>query len=695
MGIRVGIDLGTTFSLVAKIDEVTGKPCIIPNSDGSNTTPSVLHFLPDGGVVCGQAAKDMQAAGDVNTAAFFKRAMGNPGFAPAFYGRRYSAPQLSGLLLGHLKAEAEARTGQAIDGAVITVPAYFTQAERQATLDAGRMAGLNVLSIINEPTAAAFAYGLAGGGAARTLLVYDLGGGTFDVTIAQVDDDRIQILGSDGNHELGGKDWDDCIARYLAGRLQEQYGLDVGADEGAVASLLVAAESVKRQLTARDAATVNLRFGSAGGPVEVTRATFEDISAYLMGATQKLTEGLLAQLGLGWADIDGVVLVGGSTRMPMVRDYVTRMSGRGPMGGLNPDEAVALGAAIRANIDEEGRPATLPGQAGALPRIAGARAVSDVTAHSLGMISESSDRQRYINKCIIAKNSPIPAAASQPFLCRPGPGGGEVEVYVMQGEHKRPLDNTLLNKFVISGVRPVKGPTATVDVTYRYTADGLVQVEANQRETGAQLAVRAEPVPDDMAWTDQSPMAQAGGQHDVILAIDLSGSMMARGVKTKTAMGDAKLAMQDFLAQMAPLGTRVGVVGFADKAMVHQPPTADYAAAARAIETVDDCPVGGGTSGQPFTVSLPVLTACSGQKTMVVLTDGEWFGREAAIHAARKCHGAGIQVIALGFGSADHAFLKQIASAEGLAAMTSLTGLSGSFSKIAQAIDEGTGLIRL
>lgn len=286
MGIRVGIDLGTTFSAVARIDPETGKPCVIKNSFDSAITPSVLCFEKNGNILFGEDAKNMQAAGSTNVAAFFKRSMGKDLFAIEFFGRTYSATDLSSILLRKLKEEAEQQIGEKIDSAVITVPAYFTHKERAATIEAGKKAGLEVLAIINEPTAAAFAYGLNEKDTEQTVLIYDLGGGTFDVTLAKINSDEIVIVGSDGDHELGGKDWDDCIARYLANEFLEKYGIDVSDDPEMIASLLVTAENVKKQLTLKNIVKVPITYGITHGIIEITEQTFEEISQFLIGITK-------------------------------------------------------------------------------------------------------------------------------------------------------------------------------------------------------------------------------------------------------------------------------------------------------------------------------------------------------------------------------------------------------------------------
>lgn len=699
MGIRVGIDLGTTFSAVARIDPDTGKPVVIKNSFGSATTPSVLCFERDGNVLFGEDAKNMQSVGDTNAVAFFKRSMGKDLFSVDILGRTYTATDLSAILLKKLKEEAEQQCGDKIDSAVITVPAYFTHKERAATIEAGKRAGLDVIAIINEPTAAAFAYGLNEKSGEQTVLIYDLGGGTFDVTLARINRDEISILGSDGDHELGGKDWDDCIARYLASECQEKYGEDLSADPEMTASLLVTAENVKKQLTSRDIVNVPITYKNIRGSVEISEDTFESISQFLIGTTRDVTERLLSSVGTAWREIDGVILVGGSTRMRMIHHYVKEMSGKEPLSGVNVDEAVALGAAIRANITERGEAVAaiggVSGRAGAGGGIAiqGAKAVSDVTAHSLGMISISPDGEQYINSIIIKKNTKIPTANTRPFHLRTRAKDNELEIYVLQGEYCRPLDNTIINKYVISGIERVPSASAVIEVAYRYTADGVIGVSAVQKETGKTLPIKIEPVPEDMSWADGSPKDHpAGGgtpDVDVLLTVDLSGSMSG------SPLIEAQKAMKDFVDQMDSRYTRIGLIPFADRAGCETSPTDNFQKIKRMIDKLDiGDRYGYGNRAHPFTLGYKELQKRAADvKYIVVLTDGMWGCCDAAITAAQKCHKAGIEVMALGFGTADYAFLKKIASTDEFASITELSGLGGSFSRIAQAIGEGsTGL---
>ncbi|KKG49173.1 Hsp70 family protein [Methanosarcina mazei] len=696
MGIRVGIDLGTTFSAVACIDKQTGKPEVIKNCFGSVITPSVLCFEPDGNILYGQDAKNMQAMGDNNAVAFFKRSMGKDTFSVEINGKTYNATDFSAIFLENIKKEAESQIGEKIDAAVITVPAYFTHKEREATIEAGKRAGLDVLSIINEPTAAAIAYGLNGKDAEQTVLIYDLGGGTFDVTIARINKDEIVILGSDGNHELGGKDWDDCIARYLVAEFQERYGIDLSEDREMVASLLVTAENVKRQLTAKDTVKVPITYQSIKANIEITEDLFESISQFLLGTTKELTEGLITSLNLSWNNIDGVILVGGSTRMRMVHKYVESMSGKQPLSGVNVDEAVALGAAIRANTDEKVNLIPLPDDLKHRPKtnrqcIPGAKAVFDVTAHSLGMISISPDGEKYINSVIIKKNSKVPAENTRSFKFKTRTKNNELEVYILQGEFERPLDNTIINKYVITEIERVSSSTSFIDVTYQYTSNGIVEVSAVQQENHKKLPIRIEPIPEDMDWTDRSPKDQAGNVEvpsvEIILAVDLSGSMCGEPIKK------AQQAMHEFVAKLEEGNTKIGILAFANKVKCVLPLDTDFNNVNDVISKLSGVKVGIGNSAEPFTTALTLLKGNFSENEgeicyIIVLTDGEWYHQKRAISAAKQCHEAGIEIIALGFGDADYEFMKKIASIDEFASITSLTELSGSFSKIAQAISD-------
>lgn len=702
MGIKVGIDLGTTFSAVARISPSTGRAEIIKNKYGESTTPSVIYVGDNGSILYGKAAKEMQECGEENAIAFFKRNMGNKDFSFEINGKRYNATDFSSILLKNLKKEAEEVSGEKIDSAVITVPAYFTDIERKATMEAAKMAGINVIAIINEPTAAAFAYGLNETASDQTILIYDLGGGTFDVTIAKINKDSIDVIGSDGDHALGGKDWDDCIAQYICEQFEERTGISFSDDAEMVNAILVKAETVKKQLSSMYKVKIPVDYDGKKEIIEIDQSIFESSSSFLMGTTMSVIDRLFESVKMNWSDIDGVILVGGSTRMKMVQNYIKEMSGKEPLHGVNVDEAVALGAAIRANLDTE--PQSFLGgllrgkKQEKMLTIAGAKKVKDVTAHSMGMISQNKAGDKYINSIIIPKNHTIPASESRTYQLSTRNALSEMEVYVVQGEYPRPLDNTISGLYVIKNIEKT-GSSANIEVKYTYTANGIIEVSAIQKETKKSLKIVSEKVPDDMSWTDLDPrehMKSKGGiagDVEVILCVDLSGSMFYPTARKPIVKATA--AMLDFVEQMEPNQVKIGLMGFADRHKMVTVPTDDYKKLKKCIQEVESLAVGGGNSDQPFTEGYEYFKKSKADiKYLVVLTDGVWDYQDRAISEAKRCHKYGIEVIALGFGTADEEFLRKIASADDFATLTNLNELSTSFTKIAQEIG-GSGKLKI
>ena len=414
-----------------------------------------------------------------------------------------------------MKEDAESRLGDAVDRAVITVPAYFADPQRKATIEAGTAAGFQVMRIINEPTAAALAYGLQKAGIEETVLIYDLGGGTFDVTVARITPDEIVILSTAGDHDLGGKNWDDRIATFLAERFAAETGFDPLDDPSALNEVLVRSEQAKWTLSERASARITLQLGTERRTFELGRPEFEAMTFPLMERTRRLTEEALGEAGLTWPGLDGVLLVGGSTRMPMVRTYVSQMSGKPPRAGVNVDEVVALGAAIQAAI-EVGRADRRRRTPVHARRVAGRgrartrrarRRVTDVMSHSLGTIAVSPDGSAYVNDIVIRRNVPIPASDSRAYLhATHGGANTRLEVYVTQGESSAPLDCTILGKYVFDGIEPT-GDEVAVDVGLSYDSNGVVQARATQRDTGRELPMTVEPVPDDLSWLGRPPAA--------------------------------------------------------------------------------------------------------------------------------------------------------------------------------------------
>lgn len=427
--IVLGIDLGTTFSVVAYVDE-SGKPQVIKNLDGDPTTPSVVLF-EDGGAVVGTSAKDQSIVNAEAVVQFVKRHMGDPNFtflSPD--GKRYGAEAIAALILKNLKEAAEAALGRECRYAVVTVPAYFDDSQRKATQDAAMIAGLEALRIINEPTAAALAYGIEGVDRPEHVLIYDLGGGTFDVTILRVANGELDAITTGGDRELGGKDWDDVLIARVRGELEAKGARGIDSDPNLVQELREKCEKAKIQLSSREKTSVPIAIGSKRYNIEVLRRDFEEATEMLLQRTIALAEGCLETAGLTWVDIDKVLLVGGSTRLPKVAEELERVSGKRPSRELDPDLVVACGAAVlgaKTPVPTE-RGSMLPVAAAAMPEME----IRDICSHSLGTVADDDDGVPG-NSIIIPKDTKLPCMVSRDFSTA-SDGQTAVLVQITQGE---------------------------------------------------------------------------------------------------------------------------------------------------------------------------------------------------------------------------------------------------------------------
>jgi molecular chaperone DnaK len=678
----VGIDLGTTYSVVAYVNE-QGKPEVIANERGKVTTPSVIYFGA-GGPIVGDEAKEQQAAGETEVASFFKRSMGDDQFLLSFDGRDYTPIDLSALVLAYMKQQAERFLGDTVSDAVVTVPAYFTHTQRTATIEAGEKAGLHILKIISEPTAAALAYGIRPSQEAQRVLVYDLGGGTFDVSLVSITATELNVIATDGDHNLGGKDWDDRLLSYLADQFEQEFGVELFGDD--VNELRVQAEKLKYALSAHQSAEARLQASGKKGAYTVTKNTFEELTRDLMERTQLLTEHVLAEAGLSWGDLSGVLPVGGSTRMPMVRDYIKRMSGKPPMTGINPDEAVALGAAIQATMEME--QSSTDGSATYL--LSGRKKTTDVIAHSLGMVAESPDRLRYINSVLIRKNLSIPSVQTRPYqMMVRRSGDTQLEVFLTQGESDDTQQCAYLGRYVFSNFPPLAGNVAVLDITYAYDKNGVVNISAVERSTGQPLTLSVETLPADVParFTGRPVDLQKATREPltVYLAFDLSGSMSG------TPLVEAKKAAAEFVAQCDLTTTSVGLISFSDSVYVDLAATQNASQINRAIQGLTIGKTGYGNAGHPFDEIYTRLKKVKGLRYAIVLADGVWSHQDVAIKAAQRCHAEEIEIIAIGFGGADRNFLAKIASSSEQSLFTDLSRLSEAFSTIAQELTESAG----
>ena len=477
MARAVGIDLGTTNSAIAVLEG--GEPTIIPNAEGSRTTPSVVAFSKTGEVLVGEIAKRQAVTNVDRTISSVKRHMGTD-WTTEIDGKKYTAQEISARILQKLKRDAEAYLGEPVTEAVITVPAYFNDAQRQATKDAGQIAGLKVERIVNEPTAAALAYGLEKGKEDELILVFDLGGGTFDVSLLEVgkDDDgfsTIQVRATSGDNHLGGDDWDQRIVNWLIDQVKAKTGADLSKDAVALQRLKEAAEQAKKELSSATSTNISLQYLSmtADGPIHLdetlTRAKFEELTADLLERTKKPFRDVMAEADVTVSEIDHVVLVGGSTRMPAVTEVVKELTGgREPNKGVNPDEVVAVGAALQAGVIQGDRKDVL---------------LIDVTPLSLGIETKGGVMTKLIDR-----NTAIPTKASEIFSTAED-GQPSVLIQVYQGEREFARDNKLLGTFELSGIAPAPRGVPQIEVTFDIDANGIVHVSAKDRGTGKEQSV--------------------------------------------------------------------------------------------------------------------------------------------------------------------------------------------------------------
>ncbi len=467
----IGIDLGTTNSCVAVLEG--GEPMVITNAEGNRTTPSVVGFAKNGERLVGETAKRQAVTNPERTIASIKRHMGE-NYKVSIDGKDYTPQDISAMILGKLKADAEAYLGEKVTEAVITVPAYFTDSQKQATKDAGKIAGLDVKRIINEPTAAALSYGLDKESGHHKILVYDLGGGTFDVSILELGDGVFEVLATSGNNKLGGDDFDNAILNFMTETFARENGIDLKKDTMAMQRLKEAAEKAKKELSSAQSTNINLPFITVNenGPLhlnmDLTRAKFDQLTAKLVEGTIEPMKKAMSDAGVSNSDIEKVILVGGSTRIPAVQDAVKKITGKDPFKGINPDECVAIGASIQAGV--------LTGE------------VNDVLLLDVTPLSLSIETLGGVATKLIERNTTIPTKKSQVFSTA-ADNQSAVDIHVMQGEREMAAGNITLGRFQLTGIPAAPRGVPQIEVTFDIDANGIVNVSAKDLGTGKEQSI--------------------------------------------------------------------------------------------------------------------------------------------------------------------------------------------------------------
>lgn len=705
MPISVGIDLGTTFSSVAYVNPRTNKPEIILNKDGEKITPSILYFCGDK-IIYDSEAEEAFKNGVSTCAATFKRYMGDT--EPCFYynGKAYKSYELSAILLKHLKKVAEEEIGESIQEAVITVPAYFYSKEREDTLKAAKLAGIKVKKIIDEPNAAVLAYGIEHWRENANILVYDLGGGTFDVTLSHMNrNGELNSIVTRGDKYLGGRDWDERLREIIVEKLQEVIYTTVNDED--LLTIRGLSENIKKKLSKLNFVNINILVSGYGYvEISITRKEFEDATADLLKRTGVLCNDVIEESGIKWMNVTDILLIGGSTRMPQVSSYLTKLYGKKPILHVNPDEAVSLGAAVQATkvcstyvslsiVENDGKKKTDRKESGIeeyaviMPKKKisdfGFISLRETTAHAMGMIAVSEDGTKYINDIIIPANHPRPVKAAKGFLFQVSKNKhSEMEIFVLQGEKENPLDNRIQFRYIVSGMDyNVKNKgKSIIRVQYSYDDNGIIHVEARQDDFVKNLHIRCESVPDDMSKygkpIDVEKINTAA--LNVVMVIDVSGSMSG------TPMNDAKHAMCNFVRDLESNNTFFGVIAVSDYSQIVCELTNDGDECIDKINSIQYGQTGYGNVGHPFDTIKEMLSQSDGLLFSVVLADGVWSCQEEAIKAANRCNENEIEIIAIGFGNADKRFLQDISSKDAKAMFVSQSELSQAFGNIAQSL---------
>ena len=639
--VTAGIDLGTTFSATACLDN-QGKPQLVVNSQGDRLTPSAVFFTGNK-VVVGEDAVVNAEAFPGQVARFFKRYMGEPAYTFQCNDRSYSAADLSSIVLAKLKDDLVDTLKAEPEGVVITVPAYFGDLQRRDTLKAGQMAGLNVAQLINEPTAAAYSYGLHRITASRQTLVFDLGGGTFDITILDIKGDDIIVRATGGDHQLGGLDWDEALIDYANKAFIKAHGKSLLEQEQSSLQLRENAVRAKLNLSVRRKVQMSLHFEGASLNLEITRQNFEEMTNSLVERCRLMVELILEEAGSRPADIDQVLLVGGATRMPMIKEMLQSYFYFYPSGDLNPDECVAMGAAVKAALLGIKKSPGIKRQGTGLDQLAKLHDIN-VTSHSFGFVVLK-EGELY-NSVIIPKNTQYPCEMNRDDYTTSGDNQATLKVILTEGEEEDPYLCSLIGHYEAYDLPPARAGKLRLRFAYRYNDNQIIEVEAYDLTNKRQLPVRALDGEPDLSSLYAMPL-------DVVLLLDCSSSMLGE------SLNQAKLASMEFLKQFDhPMG-RIALVTFPGGIMHSLEDPAD-----KMITKINRMVANNGT---PMTEGLEqsinsVLKDPDQDRVIILLTDGEPNNPATAADAAHKAQADAIRIITVGVSGANAAFLKSIVS---------------------------------
>lgn len=691
----VGIDLGTTNSVIAYCPD-EGVPEVIRNADGDTTTPSVIAFEPDEGPVVGRQAVQSFGYGFSPGAALFKRQMGMSGSVVTHEDTGYGPEELSAMVLGRLADDAAAVLGARPDKAVVTVPAYFGNNEREATRRAAGLAGLECLQLINEPLAAANLFISEQGVTPGRILVYDLGGGTFDVAIVVPSKNELKVAAQRGDPNLGGADWDRLLMELIAERAADAFDDDMLEDPALQLAFRREAEIAKLRLSAMPRVNVSLAHGGQAMQCSLNRSDFDMAAAGLVQATLAMTDEAMAAVeggGIGPDDIDHIILVGGSTRMPMIEQALKMHFGKPPRKTVNPDEAVALGAALLADQLGRGRAAGLVARGKGAAQSGGLVSITDIANFSLGVVAVSEDGESYVNQIMIPRGASLPAEGAQSFkhVFREGETA-QLEVYVTQGESTIPAEVGFIGMFTLDTLPGVtNGKPSDIEISYSYDLSGIGSARARvvgQSEWVMMERAEVEDTAHDR-FAKPPPKQTAPEPVSILMVFDVSGSMTGLPIK------EARAAAEGFVDAFDPTAVEIGIGVVADETQILLEPTNNFRKVRQAIKQVEVNAQGAGyeNAAHPFDRVRQVMSSKPGGRTAVILADGVWSAQDRAITAARACHKEGIEIVGIGFGRADKGFLDAISSADELSLKVDQSELVAAFGSIAQVVSRRSGLI--